>query len=83
MYYQTRLLAIDMAGHFVAAKCHAEHEVGGDDPRETSYASMVTGHIDALSALRDFGPVVFPLLRASPSRVADLTCWPIFGPIES
>lgn len=70
MYYQTRLLAIDKAGHFVAAKCHAEYGVGGDDPRETSYASLVSGHVDALNALRKLGPVAFPLLRASPSRVA-------------
>ena len=70
MYYQTRLLAIDTLGHFVAAKCHAEYEVGGDDPRETSYASLVSGHIDALSSLRDLGPLGFPSLPASKGRVA-------------
>jgi uncharacterized protein YwqG len=73
MYYQNQLLSVGNAGHFVSAVCHAKHKVGGDDPRETSYASLNSGHVDSLDALQDLAPVAFPLLRASPSRVASET----------
>jgi hypothetical protein len=70
MHYQTRLLPIGPGGLFVSATCHGEHKVGGDDPRETTYASLAVRNVDTAGSCIDLAPVAFPVLRASASRMA-------------
>ena len=53
MHYETALLPIDEDGGFLLAVHHGQHKVGGEDTRETHYASFRVGHVDRPGELRD------------------------------
>lgn len=53
MYYETKLLPLDNAGHFILAQHFSQYSIGGENTRETAYARFAVGHIDRPRELRD------------------------------
>lgn len=69
MHYQTKLLPIDAEGGFLLAICHGEHQIGGEDTRETGYARFAVGTSATPESLRDLS-TDFVLARPASASAA-------------
>lgn len=72
MHYQTRILPINGEDGFVLAVVHGQHQVGGEDTRETARVRLIAGSASAPGQLRDFASLCLPARPAAPQRAASL-----------
>lgn len=68
MHYQSRLLPIDVDGGFLLAIYHGEHQIGGENTRETGYARFAVGRATEPADLRDLTAAFLP--PRPPSKAA-------------